>query len=165
MTGLEPWILVLAVVVMAVGMLGVVIPFLPGLLLVWVATAGTVLLQGTDGAGWAVAVVLTLLFLAGMAATIVLPARQGMQGGAARSSFGYAAAGALIGFFVIPVLGFLIGGLAGLLYGERQHRGDWEPALASTGRVLRAYGLGVLLEFGVGLVMIATWVAALLLRP
>jgi uncharacterized protein len=164
MTGLEPWLVAVAVAVMAVGMLGVVIPILPGLFLVWVATAGTILLQATDPLGWSLAAFLTVLFLAGTAATVILPARQGMQGGAARSSFGLAALGAVIGFFVIPVLGFLLGGLAGLLVGELRARGDWDAALASTGRVVRAYGIGVLIEFVIGLSMIATWVVALLLR-
>jgi uncharacterized protein len=162
--GLEPWVVLLAVLLMSIGMVGVIVPMLPGLLLVWIATAGSLLLQGTDAVGWSVVALLTVFLLAGTAATIVLPARQGMQSGTARSSFGYAALGAFVGFFVVPVLGLVIGGLAGLLWGERQQRGGWEPALASTGRVLRAYGVGLLVELGLGLTMIVTWAVTLLLR-
>lgn len=161
---MDPLLLALAVLVMIVGLVGVVVPVLPGLLLVWVATVGTTLLGGTDLIGWLVAAWLTLLFALGTAATIWLPARQGKRGGVPWSSLGGAALGVVVGFVVIPVLGFLIGAVAGLLLAERRRLPTWQAAWHSTGRVLRAYGIGVLVELTIGLVMIASWVAALLLR-
>ncbi len=154
----------LALVVMLIGMVGIVVPVLPGLLLVWIATVATVLVQGTDLVGWAVAVVLTGLFGAGTAATILLPARQGRQGGAPPSTFALAAAGAVVGFFVIPVLGILVGALLGLFAGERLRLGDNRAAVAATGRVLRAYGIGVLLEALIGVTMIGVWALTVVLR-
>jgi uncharacterized protein len=160
----DPLVLALALVAMLVGMVGVVVPVLPGLLLVWVAGVGSLLHQGTDTTGWAVAGVLTLLFAAGSGATIWLPARQGRRGGVPLRSLLTALAGAIVGFFVVPVLGFLVGGFAGLLYGERQRLGDWDPALSSVGKVLRAYGIGVVVELVVGVTMIATWLVAVVVR-
>jgi uncharacterized protein len=150
--------------VMVVGLVGVVVPVLPGLLLVWLVSVGTTLWLGTGTAGWTLAVVLTVLFAAGTAATVWLPARQGRQGGVPARSLGAALLGALVGFVVIPVVGFLVGGFAGLLLAERQRLGGWQPATSSTGQVVRAYGIGVLVELGVGVLMIGIWLVAYLSR-
>lgn len=161
---MTPLVLAVAVVVVLVGLAGVVIPVLPGLVLVWLATAGTVLLQGADATGWSIAAVLTLLLVAGTAATWWLPARTGLRGGAAPRSFLLAGVGAVVGFVVVPVVGFLLGALAGLAVGEWSRQGSWDAALATTRQVLRAYGIGVLVELGAGLTMVAVWVVALLTR-
>lgn len=154
----------LAIVVMLIGMAGIVIPVLPGLLLVWMATVGTLLVQGMDPVGWTMAVVLTALFAAGTAATILLPARQGRRGGAPPATFALAGVGAVVGFFVIPVLGLLVGTLLGLFLGERLRLRDNRDAVAATGRVLRAYGMGVLVEAMIGVTMIGVWAITVVLR-
>jgi uncharacterized protein len=160
----EPLLVALALAVMVVGLVGVVVPVLPGLLLVWLASAGTMLYVGTDAAGWIVAVLLTVLFALGSGATIWLPARQGRRGGVPLRSLLTALVGAVVGFVVIPVVGFPIGAFVGLLLGEQQRHGDWQVATASVGQVLRAYGIGVVVEVVVGVIMIATWLVALVMR-
>jgi len=147
-----------------VGLYGVVVPVLPGLLFVWLGTAGTLLAHRADATAWTVAAVLTVLFVVGTAATVVLPTRTGIQGGASPRSFLLAAIGGVVGFFVLPVLGFLVGALGGLLLGEKQRLGEWPEARNSTWRVLRAYGIGVVIELVLGLTMAATWLATVLLR-
>jgi uncharacterized protein len=157
-------LLLLGIVGILVGLFGVVVPVLPGLLFVWLGTAGTILLHRADTVGWLVTGLLTVLFLLGTAVTIWLPARTGRQGGASPRSFVYAGIGGAVGFFVIPVLGFLVGALLGLLIGEQQRLGEWAPARASTGRVLRAYGIGVVIELVLALTMAATWVVTIVVR-
>ena len=161
---MEPLVALVAVLIMLVGLIGVVVPVLPGLLVVWVAGVGSTLLVGTDLAGWAVAGLLTVLFGMGTAATLWLPARHGRRGGVPLRSLGTAAAGAVIGFFVIPIVGFLVGAALGLLVAERRRLGDWQPAWRSVGGIVRAYGIGVVVELVVGVSMIAVWAAAALLR-
>ena len=148
-----------------VGLFGTLVPVMPGLLLVLVATVGTLLAVGVEGAGgWAVVALLLLLGLAGTAASTVLPARRAAADGAPTRSLVIAAAGALVGFVVLPVLGLVVGGVLGLLVAEQQRLGGWAPAWSSARRVLGAYGLGVLVEVLVGCVMGAVWLAAFLAR-
>jgi uncharacterized protein len=157
-------LVLLGIVGILAGLLGVVVPVLPGLLFVWLGTAGTLLLHRADTTGWLLAGFLTILFALGSAATIWLPARTGRQGGASRRSFVYAGVGGILGFFLLPVLGFLVGALAGLMVGEQQRLGEWGPARDSTVRVLRSYGIGVLVEFTLGITMAVTWLVAVVLR-
>jgi uncharacterized protein len=160
----DPLLVVLALLVMLVGLVGVVVPVLPGLLIVWLVSAGTMLYVGTGTAGWAMAALLTLLFALGSGATIWLPARQGRRGGVPLRSLLAALVGAVVGFFVIPVVGFLIGGFGGLLLGEKQRHGAWHPAAASVGQILRAYGIGIVVELVIGVTMIGIWLAAIVVR-
>ncbi|MFA9445946.1 DUF456 domain-containing protein [Egicoccus sp. AB-alg6-2] len=161
---MDPSVAALALAVMLVGMIGVVVPVLPGLLLVWGAAVGSTLLAGTDAAGWAVAGVLSVLFAVGTAATVWLPARHGRRGGVPMRSLVSAAVGAVVGFFVVPIVGFLLGAAVGLLVAERDRLGDWQPAWRSLAGVARAYGIGVIVELVVGIVMIAVWAIAAVLR-
>jgi uncharacterized protein len=160
----DPIVAVVTLIVMLIGLLGVFVPVMPGLLVVWAASVGTTLWVGADAVGWAVAGVLTLLFGLGTAATVYLPARQGRRGGAPASSLLAALAGAVVGFFVIPVLGFLVGALGAFLVAEQLRLGEWGPAWSSTGALVRAYGIGVLVELVLGLTMIAVWAGAVILR-
>lgn len=139
------------------GLVGTAVPVLPGLVVVLVATAGTLLLQGTGPLVWTVVVLLAALTVAGSVLSTVLPARRAALSGAPRTSLWYAAVGAVVGFFVIPVLGLVVGGALGLLVAEQQRLGEWGPAWTSARGVLGAYGLGVLLELAVGVLMGLLW--------
>ncbi len=146
------------------GLVGTVVPVLPGLVIVLLATAGTLLLQGTGPLVWTVVVLLLALTVAGSALSTVLPARRAASSGAPRASLWYAAVGAVVGFFVVPVLGLVLGGALGLLVAEQQRLGQWGPAWTSARGVLGAYGLGVLLELGIGVLMGLLWLVVFVAR-
>lgn len=146
------------------GLLGTVVPVVPGLVVVLVATATTLLLQDTGPLTWTVVVVLTALTVIGSVLSTVLPARRAAAGGAPRSSLALALVGAVVGFFVLPVVGLVVGGALGLLVAEQQRLGAWGPAWSSARGVLGAYGIGVLLELAVGVVMGALWLVVFVVR-
>src|SRR5689334_15440972 len=88
--------------VMVVGVVGVVVPVLPGLLLAWAAGLVWVWQDGAGPARVAVGGVLTVLLVAGTGAKYVLPARSASGAGAPRSTLLLGVAGAVAGFFLIP---------------------------------------------------------------
>lgn len=152
----------LAAVGILVGLAGVVLPMVPGLLLVLVATAGSLLLLDPSGGVWVVVVLLVVVAGFGTAMSMVLPARRAAVDGAPRRTLLAAGIGGVVGFVVIPVLGLVVGAVAGLLLAEHERLGEWQPAWASARRVLSAYGLGVLLELLAGVVMGVVWLATFL---
>ena len=153
----------LIAVAMAVGLVGTVVPVLPGLLLIWAAGLVYGLLAGFGTVGIVAFAVMTMLLGVGMAMGYVLPKRAGERGGAAKSSIRFGMLGAIVGFFVIPVLGLPIGGTLGVLFGEYTRLGQWPAAWATTRKVLAGFGLAVLAEFTAGVVMVASWVGWVLL--
>lgn len=151
----------LVLLVMLVGLVGVVVPVLPGLLLVWAAGVGWAWVGG-GAVRWSVAGVLTVLLVAGTVVKYVLPARSATGTGAPRSTLVAGAVGALVGFFVIPVVGLVVGGVGAVYLAERSRLGTHGPAWRSTRAVLVGVGLGLLVELATGVVMIGVWgVAAL----
>lgn len=154
----------LVAIAMAVGLIGTVVPVLPGLLLIWAAALVFGLFAGFGTVGVVAMALLTMLLAVGMAMSYVLPKRAGERGGAATSSLRLGMVGAIVGFFVIPVLGLPIGGALGVLVGEYSRLGQWPAAWAATRKVLAGFGLAVLAEFTTGVVMVATWVGWVVLR-
>ncbi len=153
---------VLVGLVMVVGLAGVVVPGLPGTLLILAAGIGWALVAD-DGAGpWVIVGVMSLLFVLGLVAKYVLPGRR-LSGELPRSTILFGATGALVGLVVLPPIGLLIGGVVGVYLAQARRVGPGAEARRSTVEVLKAIGVGILAELTAGVLMIATWLAGLAL--
>src|SRR5689334_13313911 len=87
-------------VVMLVGLVGVLVPVLPGTALVLAAGVVWALLVADEGAGrWVVVAVMGLFFCAGLVAKYVLPGRR-LSAQLPRSTLVVGAVAAVVGFFV-----------------------------------------------------------------
>jgi uncharacterized protein len=148
--------------VMLVGLVGVLVPFLPGLVLVWAAGIAWVWFDGHGPAHLFVGVVLTGLLAVGIVAKYVLPARSASGAGAPKSTLLVGAAGAVVGFFVIPVVGLVVGGVAAVYLAELARLQDLGLAWRSTWAVLRGIGIGMLVELTAALLMVGVWTLAVL---
>ena len=95
-------------VAIAVGLAGVVLPVLPGALLVWAAIAAWAIAVGSPTA-WAALAAATLLTAAGQVVKYLVPGRRLRDAGVPRQTIVAGVAVAVIGFFVIPVVGFFLG--------------------------------------------------------
>ena len=151
-------VVALVALVMAVGVAGTVVPLVPGLGLVVAAAVGYGLAEGFGAVGVVAMAVIVALGAAGTAAGVVLPGRAASQSGAARASVALGALGAVIGFFVIPVLGLPLGGAAGIYVGERLRTGEGAVARRTTWATLRAFGVAALAQIAAGIAMVLTWV-------
>jgi uncharacterized protein len=145
------------------GLAGVVVPGLPALPLCW----GGVLvwsLFGDAGAGrWLVLAAATLVAVAGTVVKYTWPGRNLKRAGVPTTSLLAGAVLGLIGFFVIPVVGLVIGFVGGIFAMERLRLGDTRLAWPATKRAVAAAGLSMLVEFLSGLVIGALWVAGLVM--
>jgi uncharacterized protein YqgC (DUF456 family) len=147
---------------MLLGLVGVVVPVLPGLLLVWAAGVAWAWLDGGGALRWTVAGVLTILLLTGTALKYALPARSATGAGAPRSTLLLGAIGAVVGFFVIPVVGFVVGGVGAVFLAELSRLGSAAAAWRSTHAVLIGVGIGMLVELGAALLMVVVWLLGVL---
>jgi uncharacterized protein YqgC (DUF456 family) len=152
--------LFLVALVMAVGLVGVVVPILPGLVLVWAAGLWWAIADGGGPWRWAVFAVMTVLFAGGTLAKYVLPARATSAAGAPWTTLAVGVVGAVAGFFLIPVVGLPVGGIAGIYLAELARLRDWRKAAVSTKAALIALGIGMLIELAAGMAMALTWLAS-----
>src|SRR5688500_18725736 len=93
---------VLAAVLIVVGLAGVLIPLLPGPVLIW-AGIGVWAFDRMDLTGWAVLVVASVVLAIGLVAKYALPGRQLREAGVPWITLASGVLLGVIGFFVIPV--------------------------------------------------------------
>ena len=153
----------LVAVVMVVGIAGVVVPVLPGLFLVWAAGIVWVWLDGGGAARIVVGVLLTGLLIVGTVAKYVLPAWSATGAGAPRTTLLLGALGGIAGFFLIPVVGVVVGGVGAVYLAELVRLQNPGTAWRSTWAVLRAVGIGMLIELATAVLMLGTWTVGVLL--
>jgi uncharacterized protein len=153
---------VLVGIVIAVGLMGVLVPVLPGLALVWAAILVWALEVGA-GVGWTVLALVTPLFAAGTVVKYVVPGRRLRRAGIPWRSTAVGAVLGLVGFFVIPVVGLVLGFVLGVYLAEWQRLRAPGPAWQSTKQALAAAGMSMLIELGAGLAMTGCWLAGVLL--
>jgi uncharacterized protein YqgC (DUF456 family) len=143
---------------MVVGIVGTIVPLVPGLGLIAAAAVVYGVVEGFGVVGWISTAVIVAIAIAGTAAGYVLPKRAAGAAGAVRSSLVIGAAGAIAGFFLIPIIGLPIGGALGIYLGERARTGAHEPAWRATMATLKGFGVGALAQLAAGVAMAATWV-------
>jgi len=153
MTGVE----VLVAVTIAVGLVGVVVPLLPGALLAWLAIVVWGVAVGT-ATGWAVVAVASGLIAAGQIVKYTIPGRRLRTEGVPNRSLVVGGLAAIVGFFLVPVVGVFIGFVLGVYASELQRVGA-RRAWPSTKAALRAVGVSMLLELTCTLLAAAVWIA------
>ena len=147
--------------VIAVGLVGVLVPVLPGLLLVWAAVTVWAFAE-SSATGWVVLALVTALLAVGTVVKYVVPGRRLRQAGIPWTSTAAGGVLGLVGFFVLPVLGLLIGFVLGVYLAERARLGADRPAWESTRQALVAAGWSLLIELAAGVAMAITWLAGVL---
>lgn len=156
MTALE----ILIGLAVLIGIAGIIVPVLPGVLLISAALLVWAFSTSTATA-WTVVAVALLILAIGQVVKYLIPGRQ-LRATVPTRTLVLGAIGAVAGFFVIPVVGVLIGFPLGVYLAELARVGG-RAAGASTGRALRAMGVSILIELVSAVLAIATWVAGLVL--
>jgi uncharacterized protein YqgC (DUF456 family) len=153
--------LVAGIMILA-GLVGVVVPVLPALPLVWGGVFVWALGQH-DAAGWATLGLATVIAAVGLVVKYLLPGRRLRASGVPLGSMLAGGALGVAGFFVVPVIGAVLGFVLGVYLGEHTRLKDGRQARASTRKALAAVGWSIAIELLTGLLAAAVWVAALVL--
>lgn len=148
-------------VVVVLGLVGIVVPVLPGSGLVLAAVVGWGFVASSR-TGWAFVGVAAGLLVVGAVVKYAVPGRRLQAAGVPALTLVLGGLLGLVGFFVLPVVGLPLGFVLGVYLAELRRLG---PVLArpSTGAALRAVGLSVLIELTAGLLAAATWLAGAVL--
>jgi uncharacterized protein YqgC (DUF456 family) len=149
----------LAGLLVVAGLVGVVVPVVPGLLLV-VAGIAVWSVPRHDAVGWTVLGVAVGIVAVGTVAKYLLPgARMRAAGVPGRTLLAGGVLG-IVGFFVVPLVGLVLGFVLGVYVAELARLGRGR-AWPSTRTALGAVGWSILIELGAGLLAAAVWVGAL----
>ncbi|GAA4973077.1 DUF456 domain-containing protein [Kineococcus glutinatus] len=148
--------LLLVALAMAVGLVGTLVPVLPGPVLVVASAAVWAWLTG--GPAWWALVGVAALVSGGQVAKYLLPGRRMRRAGIPDRTLLAGGALGVVGFFVLPVVGLPLGFVLGVYLAEAARlRGAGADAWRSTVQALQAAGLSVAIELGAGLLAVALW--------
>ena len=154
--------LILVAVAIAVGLVGVLVPLLPGTLLVYAAIAVWAIVE-QNTVGWVVLGVVTAVLGASLLVKYLWPVKRMRAADISPATLAAGAVAGVIGFFVIPVLGLLVGFVLGVYLAELVHRRDQRRAWASTVHAVKGVALSVGVELAGGLLATAAWVVGVVL--
>jgi uncharacterized protein YqgC (DUF456 family) len=157
MSGIE----VLVALAIVVGLVGVVVPLLPGALLV----LGAILVWAWDvgtGEAWVVFAIATTFIAVGSIAKYAVPGRRLRTSGVPTSTLLLGGLLGIVGFFVIPVVGLVVGFVLGVYLAELRRVG-LDAAWPATKDALKAVGFSILIELVATLCAASTWVAGVAL--
>jgi uncharacterized protein len=143
-----------------VGLFGIVVPVLPGTLLValgifvWASERGT-------AESWSTFGVAAVFLVVGAVVKYVVPGRR-LKAAVPFTTLLVGGLGAVAGFFVVPVVGALAGFPLGIYLAERVRLGA-DGAWPSTKAALHAIGISILIELVAALAAAGVWLGGLAL--
>lgn len=163
-TELDAVAIVLVAAAMAISLAGTVFPLFPGIILAWAAALAFGFVTGFDLTGVVIMLLITAITAVTYVYMVKLPKEATEARGASKSAIRWGALGAVVGFFVIPVIGFIVGGVVGVFGAEYSRTQDTRPAWEATKGVLIGVGKSTLLHMAAVLVVALLWVAWTVLR-
>ncbi|GAA1483520.1 DUF456 family protein [Brachybacterium fresconis] len=140
-----------------VGLVGIIVPVLPGTITLVIATLIWAIIIG-GWTSWVAFGIILVLGAIGMTTSYVLTGRTLHRAEVPMWPIYVGIASGIVGIFVIPFLGLPIGFVIGLYIAEALRQKDWRKGMSSAWIAMKALGLGILIEFS--LAMLSTIVFA-----
>lgn len=151
----------LTLLALIVGLLGLVVPVFPGLVIMWLGTLVYAILQNAAGNmtswKWVLFGIITILMITGSVADNLIIARKMRDKYVPWSSILFAFGASLVAsIFFTPLIG-LVAAPVGLFLAESRRLKDREAAVDSTKAYMVGWGWAFGARFLIGLVMIGFW--------
>lgn len=149
--------IILVGLAIAVGIIGIVVPLLPGTLLVFAAIAVWAVVEN-NVTGWVTLGAVTALLGVATLIKYTWPVKRMRAADVRTLSLAAGAVLGIIGFFVIPVIGLVIGFVLGVYIAELSTRGDRRLAWTSTKHAVKGVALSMGVELAGALLATVAWV-------
>lgn len=152
------WFVPVIAVIMALGLFSLLTYIVPGLTIIWIAALVYGIVKGFTVPTGIIFGVITLLMLGGNIVDNLTMGASAKKTGASWLSIAVALVAGVAGTFLLPPFGGILFAAVGILVVEWIRNKNLEAGLRSTGGILKGCGLGVILRFGIGVIMIGLWV-------
>lgn len=147
----------IAAIVIAVGVIGILVPILPGSILVVAGVVGWAIAEG-GATAWTTAALATALVGVGAVVKYVVPGRRLQVAGIPARTQWIGVLLGVVGFFVVPVVGLFLGFVLGIYLAELARVGS-ARAWPSTVHSLKAVGISIVIELAAAIAATWVWVA------
>lgn len=160
-TWLETSITVITAAIMLIGLLGLIVPIFPGLVIIWLAALAFGLVHGFTTLGWVLFAIITILMMIGNTVDGILMGAKALEYGASkRAIFLTLVIALLVSIFLSPLGGLLSAPLALFLL-EKANGHSKEEAMNITKGLMTGWGWAFAARVAIGIVMIVLWLFTL----
>jgi uncharacterized protein YqgC (DUF456 family) len=153
--------LIAVAVAIAVGLVGILVPLVPGSILVLAAIAVWAFVERTT-LGWVTLGVVAVILCAALLVKYLWPMKRMRSADVGTWTLLAGGVVGIIGFFVVPVVGLVLGFVLGVYLAELALRRDNRLAWASTVHAIKGVALSVGVELAGALLATVVWVVAVL---
>ncbi|MEN4042155.1 MAG: DUF456 domain-containing protein [Anaerolineaceae bacterium] len=143
--------------VMLFGLVSLLVPIIPGITIIWLAALVYGIIAGFGTTGIIVFIILTLIMLGSVFLDEVFIGASSRAHGASWASVAVAVVAGMLGTFLLPPFGGLLGALVGIFVVEWMRVKDLRTALHATRGVAIGCGGAVIARMFLGMVMIGLW--------
>jgi uncharacterized protein len=150
---------------MAVGVIGTVLPMIPGTILILLGALIYAFADGFQIVGWPTLVVMGLLTAVATTADIWASSVGAKIGGASGWSVLLGLVGGLVGLVIFSLPGAVVGAVLGVLLTEILRVRDWRKALRAGGGWMVGWLLSAVVQLGAALVMVVVFLWQLMQGP
>ncbi|WP_433627466.1 DUF456 domain-containing protein [Nocardia sp. CA-120079] len=154
---MSAWGEVVVGLVILVGLVGIIVPILPGVILIFGAVAVWAFMTG-GATAWIVFAISTAFLVLSGVIKYTWPGRKMKDAGVSNRALFIGAIFGIVGFFIIPVVGLFVGFVLGVYLSELQRLRDNQPAWQATVHALKGVGLSMLIELFGALLATGVWV-------
>ncbi len=154
---LETSLTILIGLIMLAGVVGLVLPIFPGLLIIWLAALGYGLLSGFNTTAIVIFIIISTLALGGSLVDNLLMAIGGHKGGASWKTILVALFFGILGTLLLPPFGGLIAAPLSILLLEYYRVRDWEKARLALLGMAAGWGLSVAARLLIGVAILILW--------
>jgi uncharacterized protein YqgC (DUF456 family) len=158
----QGWFPVLAGLVILVGLLGIIVPILPGVILIFGAIAVWAFLTG-GATAWTVFAISTAFLVISGIIKYTWPGRKMKDAGVSNRALVLGAVLGIVGFFIIPVVGLFVGFVLGVYLSELRRLRERQQAWQATVHAVKGVGLSMLIELFGALSASGVWVVGAIL--
>ena len=144
---------------MMVGLFLSIIPFFPGITVIWLAALLYGIITGFDTLGIVLFVLITIGMLVGISVDNILMGAGARRGGASWLTIAVGLVAGIIGTVIFPPFGGLIAAPLAIFLLEVLRNRQWRSGWRATRGLALGWGLSFLVRFAIGLVMIVIWLA------
>jgi len=155
------WGEALVAIACVVGIVGVIVPVLPGDILIGGAILVWAVVEHST-VSWFVAAVAIVVLVAGHVLTVLIPGRRMTAAGVPKLVLFAGGALGIVGFFFIPVVGLPLGFVLGVYLAEIARLREHSAAWTTTVEAMKGTGLAVLIGLCASVIATAVWATAAL---
>lgn len=148
--------------VMIFGLIGIIVPLLPGILLIWLAVLAYAVFDGFTLISVPTFALISVIALVTGTADLWLPLLGAKTTGVPWKTIALGVVGGIAGTFLLPILGTILGYAAGILLGEYLRLGLLRPALKSSLIGLASWGVGTAIQLAGGILIIIIFARAIM---